>query len=79
MKLTNVIKDGQLPLKDVKVIKPLELVLVDLCGPWSINHKFDLPKQIKAVKIWALTMIDEGSCWPEIMPIQNKYVEVMRK
>ena len=75
MKLTNVVKDGKLPLKEDKVIKPWELLSVDLCGPWTIKCEFDVPKQIKTVKIWALTMIDEGSCWPEIMPIDNKCAE----
>ena len=31
MKLTNVVKDDMLPLRDDKVIKPLELLSVDLC------------------------------------------------
>ena len=79
MKLTNVIKDGQLPLKEDKVIKPWELLSVDLCGPWNIKCQFDVPQQTREVKIWALTMIDEGSCWPEIYPIQSKYAEEIAK
>jgi hypothetical protein len=75
MKLTNVVKDGQLPLKEDKVIKPWEILSVDLCGPWNIKCEFDVPKQVKTIKIWALKIIDEGSGWPEIMPIQNKYAE----
>ena len=31
------------------------------------------------MKIWALTMIDEGLSWPEIATIENKYAEEMTK
>ena len=31
--------------------------------------------QTKTVQIWALTMIDEGLSWPEIVAITNKYAE----
>ena len=34
---------------------------------------------INTANIWALTMINEGSEWPEIAPIQNKYVEEITK
>ena len=33
MKLTNIVKDGKMPLKDDKMIKPWELLSVDICGP----------------------------------------------
>lgn len=76
MKLANVVKDRQLPLNEDMVIKPWELLLVNLCGPWTIKCRFDIPKQVRTVKVWApLTMLDEGSCWPKVMPIQNKYAE----
>ena len=29
--------------------------------------------------MWILTMIDEGSIWPKISPIQNKYAEELAK
>ena len=37
MKHTNVVKDGKLPLRDDKVIKPWELLLIDVYGPWKIK------------------------------------------
>ena len=79
MKLTNVVKYGKLPLKENKLIKPWELLSVDLCGPWRIKYKFEEPEVTKIAIIWALTMIDEGSGWPEIAPIQNKYAEEIAK
>jgi len=77
MKLTNVVKDGELPLRDDKIIKPWELLSVDLCGPCKIKCEFeevepDVAIQTKTVQIWALTMIDEGSSWPEIAVIKKK-------
>ena len=80
MKLTNVVKDGKLPLRDDKVIKHWELLLVDLCGQMKVKCKFEEAEervsiQTKTVQIWALTMIDEGSSWPEIAAITNKYAE----
>ena len=41
MKLTSVIKDGKLPLRDDKIIKSWELLLVDLCGPWKSKCEFE--------------------------------------
>ena len=37
------------------------------------------PQQIQEVKNWALTMIDEGSSWPKIVPIENRYAEEIAK
>jgi len=66
MNLTNVVKDGKLPLRDDKVIKPWELLSVNLYGPWKVKYEFEeaeegVQKQTKIIQIWALTMIDEGS------------------
>jgi len=33
-KLTNVVKDGQLPLKQEEQLKSFDLLSVNLCGPW---------------------------------------------
>ena len=74
-KLTNVVKDGKLPLKEDKLIKLWDLLSVDLCGPWIVKYKFEEPQQLQEVKIWTLTMIDERSSWSEIAPIENKYAE----
>ena len=79
-KLTNIVKDGKLPLRDDKIVKPWDLLAVDLCGPWKIDCEFEETeenpsRQTRTAQIWALTMIDEGSSWPEIAPIQNKYAE----
>ena len=41
MKLTKVVKDGKIPLRDDKVIKPWELLSVDLCGPWKVTCEFE--------------------------------------
>ena len=67
-------------MRDDKSIKPWEILSVDLCGPWKIKYEFeetesDGPNQIKTAQIWALTMIDEGSSWPEIASIQNKFAK----
>ena len=80
MKLTNVVKDGKLPLRDDKVIKPWEFLSVDLCRPWKIKCEFEeaeeeVSMQTKTVQLWALTMIDEESSWLEIAAINNKYAE----
>ena len=80
MKLTNVVKDGKIPPKENKLVKPWEVLSVDLCGPWKIKCIFeeaekDAKKQTRAAIIWALTMIDEGSGWLEITSIQNKQSE----
>lgn len=72
MKLTNVVKDGKLPLMDDKVAKPWELLSVDLYGPWTIKWQLDVTKKTQIVKVWALIMINERSCWPKMVPIQNK-------
>ena len=32
-KVTNIVKDDKMPLKDDKLIKSWELLSVDLCGP----------------------------------------------
>ena len=66
MKPTNVVKDGKLPLRDDKVIKPWELLSVDLCGPWKVQYKFKEAEegasmQANTVQIWTLTMIGERS------------------
>ena len=78
-KLTNVVKDGKMPLREDKLIKPWDLLSVDLCGLWIVKCEFEEPQQIQEMKIWALTMIDEGLSWPEIAPIENKYAEEMTK
>ena len=44
-----------------------------------IKCYFEKEKITKTVKIWALVMIDEGSGWPEIIAIQNKYAEEIAK
>ena len=44
-----------------------------------LNRKFKEPEIIKTANICTLTMIDEGSGWPEIAPIQNKYAEEIAK
>ena len=80
MKLTNVVKDGKIPPKENKLVKPWEVLSVDLCGPWKIKCIFeeaekDAKQQTRAAIIWVLTMIDEGSGWPEITSIQNKQSE----
>ena len=41
MKSTNVVKDRNLPLRDDKIIKSWELLLVDLYGPWKIKCDFE--------------------------------------
>ena len=79
MKLTNVVKDSKLPLKENKLIKPRELLSVGLYGPWKIKCKFEEREVIKTVRIWALTMIYEGLGWPDIAPIKNKYAEEIAK
>ena len=80
IRVTNVVKDGKLALRDDKIIKLWELLSVDLCGPWKIKCKFeeaesDVKIQTKTVQIWALTIIDEGSSWLEIAAITDKYAE----
>ena len=80
MKLTNVVKDGKLPLRDDKVIKPWELLSVDLCGQWKIIYEFEeaeegVAKQTKIVQIRGLTKIDEGPSWQEIAAINNNFAE----
>ena len=77
MKLTNVVKDGKIPLRDDKIIKPWELLSIDLCGPWKVTCEYEeaeegVATQTKTVRIWALTMIDDGSSWPEIAAITKK-------
>ena len=75
MKLTNVVKDGKMALKEDKQIKPWDLLSVDLCEPWTVKCNFEEPQHIQEVRIWALTMIDKGSNWSEIASIENKYTE----
>ena len=72
-------KDGKVPLKEDKLIRPWDSLSVDLCGPWIVKCEFEEPQQIQEVKIWALTMIGEGSSWSEIAPIENKYTEEIAK
>jgi len=73
-------RNGKLLLRDDKIIKPWEPLSVGLCGPWKIKCEFEEAEpevaiQMKTVQILALTIIDEGSSWPEIAAIKNKYVE----
>ena len=79
MKLTNIVKDGQLPIKEDKLVKPQELLPVDLCGPWKIKCELEEEQKTITVSIQALTVIDEGSVWPEITAIDNKYSEEIAK
>ena len=53
MKLTNVIKDGKVPLKEDQLIRPWDSLSVDLYGPWIVKCEFEEPQQIQEVKIWA--------------------------
>ena len=81
-------KQGKIPLKDPPTIEAFEVLTVDLCGPWPIvatieekkevNDVNDTSKQIKIIEkevrtqIWALTLVDEATGWPEVIPIENK-------
>ena len=65
------VKGDKLPLKEDKLIKPWDQLSVDLCGPWIVKYEFEEPQQLQEVKIWALTMIDERSNWPEIRNSQT--------
>ena len=66
-KLTNVVKDGQLPLKQEDLHKPFDLLSVDLCGPWQIKCTFAKTRATKnkksytrktiVVQIWAITIL----------------------
>ena len=92
-KSTNKKKQGKIPLKDEREIKPFKTLTVDLCGPWPIqatveekvetnqksantnrkrNSKTEIVTRTKRAQIWALTIVDEGSGWPEVIPIENK-------
>lgn len=51
MKLTNVVKDGKIPLREDKIIKPWDLLSVDLCESWIVKCGFEEPQQIQEVKI----------------------------
>ena len=46
MKLTNVVKDSKLSLKEDKLIKSWDLLSVDLCGPWIVKCEFEEPQQM---------------------------------
>jgi len=82
-KVTNIKKQGKIPLKERKNLKPFETLSVDLCGPWrckftverNISEKPNEKKiqtRIEEADIWALTMIDEATSWPEVYPITTK-------
>ena len=81
-KTTNNPRAGKLPLKDPQSCDPFQILTVDLCGPWNMRANVSTIKKMKdrdiverkimVVKIFCLTMIDEASGWPEIMPIKNK-------
>jgi len=84
-KSTNKGKQGKLPLKSPPVNDPWEIISVDLCGPWQIDAEVEKevndPKKrgkMKTIKvtetleIWALTIMDEVSGWPEIINIETK-------
>ena len=79
MKLTNVVNDGKLSLKKDTLIKLWGLLSLDLCGPWIVKCEFEEPQQKQEVKSWAFTMINEGSSWLKIAPIENKYTEEITK
>ena len=52
---------------------------MDLCGPWKMRARVETESKVKNkiivfekiifIQIFYLTMIDEASGWPEIMPI----------
>ena len=88
-KLTNIVKDGKLPLKQAYKLRPFDLLSVDLCGPWKIKYTFAKTRATKnkisytrktiIMSIWALTMIDEATSWPEIAQIKNKKASEIAK
>ena len=51
MKLTNVVKDGKLQLKEDKLNKPWDILSVGLWGPWIVKCEFKEPQQKHEVKI----------------------------
>ena len=63
-----------MPLKNDKLIRPLELLSVSICGSLILKCEFEEAEEnssehTRIVKFWALTMIDEESSWPKIAPI----------
>ena len=84
MKLKYIVKDGKVPLKNDTLIRPWELLSVNLCGSWTVKYEFEEAEgnssaQTRIFKFWTLTMIDEGSSWPKIASIQYKDAEEITK
>ena len=43
--LTNIVKEGKMPLKNDKLIKSWELLSVNLYGPWTLKCEFKEPEE----------------------------------
>ena len=78
-KTSNIVKDGKIPIKEQQELQPFDLLSVDLCGPWKCRFAIEIITdddkvaiKTKEARIWALTMIDEVTMWPEIAQIQTK-------
>ena len=70
---------GKIPLRDVYDERPWEHVSVDLVGPWNLKVTNPKTQQSTKVPLWALTMMDEATGWPEIAPIKEKSAKNVAK
>jgi hypothetical protein len=72
-KITAVKKYGKIPLPTHRDYAPWEEIHVDLIGPWDVRYNSSsVPGKTAIEKIQALTIIDKGTGWPELIAIHNK-------
>ena len=71
-KVTAVQPVGKVPIRSERVGTPFQVVRIDCCGPWKIEVQCRKPRKSMTREIHAVTMIDDATTWPEVVPLQGK-------
>ena len=71
-KVTAIRPVGKLPLRTVRSTNPFEIVRVDCCGPWAVEVRCKNPPKTITKQVFAVTLIDDATGWPEIEYLEEK-------
>ena len=71
-KVTAVQPVGKVPIRSERVGTPFKVVRIDCCGPWKLEVQCGNPRKSMTREIHAVTMIDDATTWPEVVPLQRK-------
>ena len=70
---------GRFPMGTEHSTRPFEVVWVDCCGPWKIEVQCQKPKRTLTRDVYAVTIIDDTTGWPEIVQLDGKSVYHLAK